>query len=621
MTQRIWLLLLAIALFNGGQLLWSQESNVEELGEIVITARRTPQPYSETPDNVSIMTAEDIARLPVHDLSEAIHLINGVDVQGRGSFGQPASATIQGSDPAHTRIMVDGVLLNTQGTAFANPALIPLENVERIEVIKGTGSAAWGSSLGGVINVITKKPKDQSKPTGSLTVTGAGGEIGFWKESFEVSGQAGKLGYLLWESRQDANNHFRDNSDFLENSSSAKLTYDLNETTNLFTTFHYTRQLIGGYEFPTLAYGEDYMYNSRYGTVGFNLAPSDTFDINAAYKTSDQANNLTRFAVPGKTVIADIDTKDVFTGVDINSNLRLSDKQTLAFGVDTGKDRLDSDQTNGPEREKRYGVYANHNWIVSESWSLTLGARYDDTTAYGEQFSPMGGVVYHLPIKTNIRASFSRAFNAPQLIFKYVAGNPFVIPNEDLKAERGWVYELSMDTKPTETLWIKIGAYRADVKDLVQLVTIAPFTWQADNVALTRRQGLEAEVKYEATKKLTASAGWTLNRVQDRTTGTLMIGNGVPRTTARIGLNYQHEKLLTVNLIGHYHFWNEPSTNRPKDRRFIWDARANYDLKDLTGQDLSTFVNLLNIFDRENYYNQLLPNPGLRIELGLKYGF
>ena len=604
-------------------------SQDEEIPEIVVTASRYPQPASETPDNITVLTSDEINRLPAHDLSESLNFRPGLNIQGRGSFGQPSSISIQGSNTAHVRIMVDGVLLNTQGNANANPSLIPLENVERIEIIKGTGSAAWGSSLGGIINVITKSPPalGEEKFTGNLTLTGSGGAIGYWKESLKLSGRTGPLGYLFNESHQDSNGNFRNNSNFLNNDTSGKIIYDLGEHADISGSYHYTRQVMGGYEFPTLGYGEDYAYIIRYGTLGLNVRPSDPassgIDFNATLKTSNQDSTLTRFAVPSKALISEVQTKNIFSGLDLVSHLRLRKEHQITLGLDSGQDKLDSDQTAEKEKMSRYGIYANHHWLINEDWSLVTGARHDDNTAYGSQFSPSAGLGYDFSKKVHLKMSAARAFNAPPLIYRYLSGNPFVIANEDLRAERAWVYEAGLETNPLPDLQLKMAAYRAEVTDLVSVVMISavPLTFQAQNLDKTRRQGLEAEAIYTFTKNLTASTGWDINRVQNRLTGEIIQSNGAARTTYSLGLDYQYEKLLNCSLKGKYYFWNEPDASDPKDRRFIWDARVNYDLKPRTNRPASVFINIFNIFDRPNYYNKLLPNSGRRVEVGVSYKF
>mgnify|MGYP000029403822 CR=1 FL=1 len=140
-----------------------------ELDAVIVTAQRIPSDENRTAENITVYTKEDIGRLPARDLSEALSYIPAVDVQLNGQFGQSTAISINGSSARQVLLMIDGVPFNTQLSGQANPTQIPIEHIERIEIIKGASSSVWGSSLGGVINVITKDVGDSEKPTGNFT--------------------------------------------------------------------------------------------------------------------------------------------------------------------------------------------------------------------------------------------------------------------------------------------------------------------------------------------------------------------------------------------------------------------------------------------------------------------
>jgi vitamin B12 transporter len=630
--------LIALFLLIIPAVLVAERTIPEQIDEIVVTARRTAENASQTPANITVLTADDLAKLPAHNLADALGLVSGVDIQGRGGFNQPSSLSIQGASPSHTRIMVDGILMNTQGAAFANPSLIPLGNIERIEVVKGAGSALWGSSLGGVINVITRQAPDNGSPVpkGSLTFTAGAGDTGFYQQTLALSGRSGKVGYLFWNNHVDTDSGFRTNSAALNDNVAGKVNYEISDTAQLLASYNYTSQQVGGYEFDTLGYGEDYRYFTRYGAIGLVMKPDNNLDLNATLKSSDQDSTLTRFAVPGNALIAKSTSHDVFTGLDIGSALRLDERQSVSAGLDLGQDKLNSDLMTETETLGRYGLYANYQRLALRDLNLQTGLRYDANTAYGNQFSPSAGAVYSLPADTKLRLSVSRAFNAPPLIYRFITGAPGLIPNDQLKAERGLVYETSVATKPLKDLTLKVGLYRAEVTDLVNFVEIVPFTtYQAQNVDKVRRQGMETEVKYGLSNDVSARAGFEYNRVQNRATGQLVKDNGVAKAAYHLGLEYGAKptgasgaptnvgiaNTLQASLLGNYNFWNEPPASSAIDRRFIWDAHLSYELAGVLKQSASAFINLYNIFNRPYYYNLLLPNPGRQVEFGMRYNF
>src|SRR5713226_6753509 len=128
---------------------------------VVVTATRFPQARSQTLQPVNIITAEDIARSGQQTLVEVLQTLGGVEIASNGGFGQTSSVFMRGANSNQTLVLVDGMRINsaTAGTtAFEN---IPLNQIERIEVVPGQLSSLYGSdAIGGVIQIFTKSGKD-----------------------------------------------------------------------------------------------------------------------------------------------------------------------------------------------------------------------------------------------------------------------------------------------------------------------------------------------------------------------------------------------------------------------------------------------------------------------------
>lgn len=608
--KRLIILFLALIAIN------VQAQEPTTTGEIVVTARRTSLPYSELPDNITIITAKDLSLMPVNDLAEALNMATGVDLQPAGHFGYPATVSIQGCNPQHVRLMVDGIMLNSQGRAFGDPSQIPIENVERIEIIKGTGSSAWGSSLGGVINVITKSPSGNRPIQGTIVPSIGWGDYGFNKTTMEASGKIDKFGYIIGASNLDTDNKFRPNSAISSQKFDSKLVYSLSPQLNLEASYHYSGADIGGYEFKDLGYGENLFSFIRYGAFKLSVAPQKEFNVSAAFKFSNQDNKVEQFLLPDKTPIAKNASKDIFTGVDLQSTIMPAKNQTLSLGTDLGRDELNADMMADKETLRRQGYYANYLINLGSMFSISAGERYDKNTSYGDYYSPSAGIVYHLPIaESNLRLSWARAFNAPPLIYKFISGNPFLAPNPNLRAEKSpAVYETGIDAKPIKELWLKFAYYRAEIRDLVDYDFVNGIM---ANIGRVRRQGMESEVKYTFNKELQLLGGWSLNRIEDLETSTIVQGSGAARVTYNLGLNYIFMNMMTINIKGNYHFWNESIASQPNDRKFIWDTRLNF----ASGNQSQIFISVTNILDSTHWLNKLLPLPGREMEVGLRYSF
>lgn len=173
-----------------------------ELERIVVTNRRAAVGLSQACENIVVVDEEEIRQLPARDLGEVLKYVAGVDIAPSQGFGRATSISIQGSDSRQVRVMIDGIPLNSQVSEVVDPSRFPLENIKRIEVIKGAASSLWGSSLGGVVNIITKDTGTSVIPKGELTKSFA--EFRTGKESAEVSGKVEDLGYYLLSSYMES---------------------------------------------------------------------------------------------------------------------------------------------------------------------------------------------------------------------------------------------------------------------------------------------------------------------------------------------------------------------------------------------------------------------------------
>ena len=176
--------------------------------DLVISASRYPKPVSKTAENITIVTADEIQKMNAHTVADVLGRVPGLFIETTQDFGATAQITIQGSSPQHVRVMLDGIQWNFLSDGHAETNSIPLGIIERIEIIKGPASSAWGSALGGVVNIITKQSGTQTVPTGSVSI--AAGEYGTFDYNGQVAGTIGVVGYYLYGGRQESDGVWND---------------------------------------------------------------------------------------------------------------------------------------------------------------------------------------------------------------------------------------------------------------------------------------------------------------------------------------------------------------------------------------------------------------------------
>src|SRR5690606_6569137 len=137
---------------------YSQEAKIDSIQEVVVHANRLQIPFSKDNRNVEILSAEQIKQLPVKNLNEVLGLLNGVDLRQRGPFGTQADVSIDGGSFEQTLVLVNGAKVSDPQTGHHSLNLpIPLNAIERIEVLRGAAARIYGANaLTGAVNIITR---------------------------------------------------------------------------------------------------------------------------------------------------------------------------------------------------------------------------------------------------------------------------------------------------------------------------------------------------------------------------------------------------------------------------------------------------------------------------------
>ena len=183
----------------------------------------------------------------VRNVADVLNRVNGVFVSFTGrDFNEISSFHIHNSDYEQVLVLLDGVRWNFDSDGIAVTHSIPVEIIKRIEVIKGPASSTWGSSLGGVINIITKQAIGNKRPSGALAVSY--GEASSQRYSGSVAGKTGPAGYFL-AVKSESSDGLLKNRAYDNESIYGKISFDLPASMLL--------TLTGGYAEPELDAGDD----------------------------------------------------------------------------------------------------------------------------------------------------------------------------------------------------------------------------------------------------------------------------------------------------------------------------------------------------------------------------
>ena len=586
-----------------------------ELEKIVITNKRSASGLDTASENIVILSQSQISQLPVRNLGEVLSYIPGVSIAPSKGFGRPTAVSIQGCDSRQVRVMIDGIPLNTQSSGQVNPAEFPLENIARVEVIKGPASSAWGSGLGGVINIVTKDTGQTLVPQGSLTSTIA--EFRTQKQAAELSGKAGGLGYYVLSSYMDSGGRGQ-RADVLEKKVFSKFSYDLKGCGKLAASFGYSGAEVNSGEFPDGTW-QAQPYFDRYAKINWekDYGPADLkLDLkHFRKKIVTQSYNSVTDDIP----VFRVESRDFLYQLSVNSSFHLRKDDLLVVGADIDNDTLKSSvYLSQAKGLKAYAPYANYTFKFSP-WDLNLGLRYDDNSEFGEALSPSAGIVYHfenLP-DTLVRAGISRAFNAPPLLWKF-NDNPALntAANPDIKAERAMVYETALESRIVPRTWFKLSFYRSDVRDALDRDVNALGQDYMKNFQKYRRQGVEFDSRLELCAGLFLKAGAAFNDIEDRVARETVRGGGKPRQSFNTALEYRSKSGLSAAVIGYYNRWNELASAEPNDRKMLCDLKLSQDWK-----KFMTFCNVYNVFNSKYWADFYYPLPKRYFEGGVSFNW
>lgn len=456
---------------------------------VVVTAERAEQKLEETTAAITVIGREEIARMPAQSLADVLPLVAGIDLMFPNPSGSiPMLSTrgfFGGGEVEYVQLLVDGVPLADPETGIADLRRIAAGSIERIEVLRGPGSALYGdTALGGVIHVITRSAQPTRRArivTGSSQFSGA--DLHIVDERLNLSGSA-------WTT-----SGARDHSDARDLSLDASLTFA--PWTFSVGATHRDREEPGALtpfedrESSNPLFGEDDEQTTRFrGAARFDGLLHELL-VYANHRETDQVRTLLLLAGLGDTASRTIDSTTI--GAALSGRTAM-----LRWGIDASHDVVDTSYgtaTVDASRNKLAG-YASYESRQFGRFRFTGGARYDvidDSDKRHTAFSPRIGLNF-IEGSVSAFAQISRAFKAPTLDqlfdprpFPDFAGGTFTVSNPDLSPQRALNLEAGI-ARHTGQSDLEAVIYRMRVDDEIDF---DPATLRYANIGATTHEGIE----------------------------------------------------------------------------------------------------------------------------------
>ena len=563
----------------------------------VTSATKTEQSIKDVTSNIDVITAEDIEARKFKTVVEALNSLSSVSVSNNGGIGQTTSVYLRGMDANRTLVLVDGIRFNdiTTPKGSANIEHLMINDIERIEVIKGAQSSIWGADASaGVINIITKSA--QKGTHGSASV-----EYGKYDSKISkanISHKADDFDAKLGVTRVDMDGF----SAISPNKSSDAKKYEDDGYENT------TANLKLGYNFD-----QNNRVSTSYEIIDTKVNLDDFFGKNP--NNTDDANTKTHLANATYENKNDIATTKIYTNyTDIKrtyTNIFVPDYKGIVkeYGINTNIDYLSSsniiigadykdfedkkiveDFTNQNKVKgyKNKGIFlANTNKLFDGKTIITEALRYDRYSDFDNKTTGKVGLKQYIVDELNLSTNYGTGYNVPNLyqLHDVWAGN------EDLQPEKTKSYDVGLEYKG-----FSVTYFNNKIKNIIDY-NYSTFSYDQMN-GTSKIKGTEVAYKNAITEDLLLNLAYTNLSAKDENGNKLL---NRPTNKFGFGVDYYGLKDFHFNINSEYIGSRESvnyltSSQRTKTGNYtIWNAVVDYDIN----KTFSTYVKLDNMFNKD----------------------
>jgi len=597
------------------------ETNIN-LNEVVITGTRTEKTLKNVPVVTQVISGRQMLNMGITTVTGALQtMVPGIDVS---QFGTRASITMQGMDAKYVLFLVDGERIAGEVNGDIDYSMLNMENVERIEVIKGASSSLYGSNaIGGVINIITKRISESFEGKFYSRYSEC-------NELFSGGGVSFKKGIL--GSRTSANYSRTDGYDNTPESQ-----YEWTQSPYSSYSINQKFELTPSSKFILIPYFGYYQFER--GNVSARPAHDLYQDINMGVKGNYYlGKNSVNFSYYRDryntyTVLEQLNDQrnrvsyDIIQTLRTQANFQISDNNSIIAGLEYNYESLYSIRNEGGLKGEGEAVfYIQEDLRLGERWNIVGGIRGSHHSSYGFNAAPKISVMFRQG-SFNFRTSAGTGFRSPSLKELYMNfdhfGEWYIIGNTELKPESSRYISGSAEySRPWNNTSVTV--YRNSLTDMITdrwLPDSAQMTRQYQNIASATVYGADFMSKQKIAKGVWLSAGYSYVNSHDNQTSLQLYG-----TTKHSGnvsadynfrkKNYSFTAQLYCKIMGEK-FYEITEEKTYIDKPYTnWRVTISQEYKWLR---VSTGVD--NIFNLVIPQNVNFISPGRRFFIGLNLDF
>jgi len=506
------------------------EESVVQLSGVVITASKYLQSLKDIPVTISLLQEQDLISRNAITLDQALKYVSGVNTY-MGEVNIRGSSGFSRGVGSRVLVLLDGVPFLSGDNRDVNWKAIPPSQVKQIEVMKGAGSALYGSSaLGGVVNIILKEPENRSR-FNIRTYSGFyckpiykqwqldSKRRHFEGYSFDYTTRSGPF-YLMFTSNWKYTTGFKENDDSRTFCFLGKVGYCGREDLRFHILSGYSRDKSGFYLFwrslnqATRNGGDPEGSQTRTTYISSYIYPVITHIPSSRFfytirgrwlriNSEDKREWKTGRPSPADSLYRN---STAWTrGVEVQFNFQYHPQGILIFGLDAQNDRVNSTQYNN-RKVLTYAFYLQNEYQFWNKFKATFGLRWDgqkvtDLGSISGEINPKLGLIYTPSGASTFRFSIGRGFRAPSVAERFIstfANMIKVSPNPGLQPERNLSAEIGMNLTLFNRANFDLALYHADYWNLIEpQLEPAKLEVKFKNIVRARIQGVETSCKVE----------------------------------------------------------------------------------------------------------------------------
>lgn len=513
----------------------AESDSTDNIDPVVITATRSEARESTIANTVTVITAEEIRARHLNAVADVLRVVPGLDVASYGGPGAQTSIFTRGANSNQTLVLIDNIQMNDPSSSnnsfdFAN---LQVDNIERIEILRGAASAMWGAdAMGGVIHIITKHGSGKTQFNGLAE----GGNYDTWKVGGGVSGATHGLNYTvnashfqnLGVSAADQSFGNSERETYQNTTVSARAGYQATDDLDFDWTMRYNQAQVGldncggsGYtsyngnfvscDNPYYFGNTNALYQRGQGRL-FLLDGKWEQRLGVNYSVTNRQYDYTT-PTPSSDWAPSSTYQGQSTKVEWLNFLHVLENDTITAGMEGKFDTLlsqnTSSNTTGSMSNAGYYLQNQLDWL--ERFHTTLGGRLDDNSQFGRHLTWRANQTIEISeLDNRIKANVGTAFRAPALceLNLNCYGNPNLLPETSLDWDAG----LEQDLLGKQ---LKIGAlyFNNQFNNLIQWNPAANGgLGSVANVSSAMARGIESFVEYKPMDGMSLRANYTYDQ-------------------------------------------------------------------------------------------------------------